>query len=150
MSRRSIVELVLIAVLAAACSSVIETPTPTPTIGPPTTLVTIERHGGLCPDRECRSLIRIDSDGAVRGGAATTTIPPGLIATIRLEMARANFALIESRPFTGQCPTAYDGQETVYTFHTATGDELIASCSVAIDSADPLFRAVEAGLASAA
>jgi hypothetical protein len=149
MSRRSIVELVVIAVLVGASSSVVVAPSPSPTIGSPTALVTIERHGGLCPNGECRSLIRIDSDGAVRGGTMPTTIPPALITTLRLEMARANFARIESRRFTGQCPTVYDRQEAVYTFHAATGDEVIASCTVAIDPDDPLFRGVEAALSSA-
>ena len=146
MSRRSIVELALIAVLVTACSSVVETPSPSPTVGPPTTLVTIERHGGLCPEGECRSSIEIRSDGAVRGGASPARVPPAAVATLRLEMARANFALIKSRPFTGQCPTAYDGQETVYTFHAPSGDEAIASCTIAIDPGDPLFRAVAAAL----
>jgi hypothetical protein len=58
--------------------------------------------------------------------------------------------LIESRPFTDLCPTAYDGQETIYIFTVGLGTALerIASCEVEVDLSDPLFVAVSAALAA--
>ena len=70
------------------------------------------------------------------------TIPKAELHALIAEIERANFPLIESRPFTGQCPTAFDGQETIYTFHLPTGDEQIATCTVAVDQNHPLFLAV--------
>jgi hypothetical protein len=43
---------------------------------------------------------------------------------------------------------AFDGQETIYTFATASGVERIASCEVEVDPSDPLFVAVSAALAT--
>jgi hypothetical protein len=114
-----------------------------PTVGA-TVLVTVATHGGLCPNGECRSTTEVWSDGRVVRGERTVSAAPALIEAVRVEIARADFRRIAGRPFAGQCPTAYDGQETIYTFHLAAGDQVIASCTVAIDLNDPLFRAVDA------
>ena len=95
-------------------------------------------------------MITIDSDGSVHQVRPTTadlgTIPAAALDALTVEIARANFPLIESRPFTDTCPMAYDGQETIYTFHLPTGTEEIATCKVAIDPNHPLFLAVAAAL----
>jgi hypothetical protein len=57
-----------------------------------------------------------------------------------------NFDAIRARKFTGECPTAYDGQETIYEFGTPTGTERIASCETEIDPNQPVFAAVRAAL----
>ena len=75
------------------------------------------------------------------------TVPPEVIEALRTEVEQADYVSIRGRPFTGECPTAVDGQETVYTFHVTTGDREIASCEVAINPTDPLFVAVDAALA---
>jgi hypothetical protein len=75
------------------------------------------------------------------------TVPPAIIDALRTEVGKADYLAIRSRPFTGECPTAVDGQEFVYTFHVTTGDREIASCEIAIDASDPLFVAVNAALA---
>jgi hypothetical protein len=159
--------LAAIAVLAlvAGCSPVTTTSTPLPSASTaPTaeaslqpvalpTLLTVEVHGGLCPDGECRNVTEVDADGTVREvlprAQPLGTVPLPLVGALRFEMERANFGFIQARPFTGECPTAYDGQEAIYTFHLSTGDERVASCSVAIDPQHPLFRAVDAVLTSA-
>ena len=74
-------------------------------------------------------------------------MPPEVIESLQTEVEQADYVAIRGRPFTGECPTAFDGQEVIYTFHVTTGDREIASCEVAIDPADPLFVAVEAALA---
>lgn len=65
-----------------------------------------------------------------------------------MAMERADFRTIKSRQFVGDCPTSFDGQETIYTFHLSTGEEVIDTCSVEIRPDDPLFSAVEAALGS--
>ena len=53
-----------------------------------------------------------------------------------------DFEAIRSQPFLGMCPTAFDGQELVYTVATAHGPERIASCDVEVDQQAPLFAAI--------
>ena len=113
-------------------------------------LLTVETRGGECVNGPCGSLIAIRSDGSVRQVQPTAaelgTIPRVALDALTVEIARANFPLIESRPFTDTCPMAYDGQETVYTFHLPMGTEEIATCKVAIDPNHPLFLAVAAAM----
>lgn len=124
-----------------------------PSLDPHRPLVTVETHGGECAFGECREAVRIDADGSTHRlqpqPELVRAVPAQLVDALALEMDRANFRLLESRPFSGTCPTAYDGQETIYTFHLAEGDEVIAGCRVAIDPNHPLFRAVAAVMAFA-
>lgn len=125
-----------------------------PTTPQPSSILTVETRGGECPEGACRSLVNVEADGTVHQVLPTDktlgTVPAELVEALRIEVEQANYLLLQSRPFTGECPTAFDGQETIYTFHVSTGDERMASCEVAIDENHPLFRAVAAVLASAA
>ena len=164
MPARPIAHLVAVlasAALAAACASI---PPPSPSPSPPFTpspsvaaatpfafpLVSVEYRGGECPSGACDRLLNIEADGRIHEvipkDRVLGTAPPEVIDALRTEVEQADYAAIKSRPFTGTCPTAVDGQETTYTFHVTTGDREIASCTVAIDPADPLFVAVEAAL----
>ena len=58
----------------------------------------------------------------------------------------ADFEAIRSRPFTGTCPIAFDGQEIIFDFGAAAAIERVASCQVAIDWSDPLFVAAVAAV----
>ena len=152
--------LLVVSVLAlAGCQSdrppVTSSPSATLSVAPsestePAVLVTVETRGGECPKGPCGSLIAIGSDGSVHQVRPIAqdlgTIPSAELDALTVEMSRANFPLIESRPFTDTCPTAYDGQETIYTFHLPTRKEAIATCKVAIDPDHPLFLAVAAAL----
>lgn len=114
-------------------------------------LVTVETRGGHCLEGACGSTTVIESDGRIHAMAPSAeelgTVPDVTLEGLVTEIAGADFAALKSRPFTGTCPIAFDGQETIYTFATATGDERIASCEVEIDPAHPLFVAVSAVLA---
>ena len=144
--------LLVVSMLAlAGCQSDRPPPTSAPSAsGEPVVLLTVETRGGLCPNGPCESLIAIESDGSVHQVRPSAedlgTIPSATLDALTVEIARANFPLIESRPFTDTCPTAYDGQETVYTFHLPTSREEIATCKVAIDPNHPLFLAVAAAM----
>ena len=119
----------------------------------PSPLVSVEFVGGECPQGACHRLVTLEADGTLREAVPAPrvlgTVPRELLHAVRVEMDQANFALIESRPFTGECPTAFDGQEVVYSFHLPTGDGEIRSCTVAVDQKHPLFRAVAAVMALA-
>jgi len=164
MPARPIAHLVAVlasAVLAGACAS---TPPPSASPSPPSSpspsaaaatpfafpLVSVEYRGGECPSGSCDRLLNIEADGRIHEvipkDRVLGTAPPEVIDALRTEVEQADYTAIKSRPFTGTCPTAVDGQETTYTFHVTTGDREIASCAVAIDPADPLFVAVEAAL----
>jgi hypothetical protein len=147
-----VVAIVVATLLFAGCTGSTSSPVATTTpssvaMGP---LVTVETRGGECPEGPCGSLIKIGQDGSVHQVLPTDQdlgmIPKGELDALAAEIERANFSLIESRPFTGECPTAFDGQETIYTFHLPTGDEEIATCKVAIDPNHPLFLAAGAAM----
>ncbi len=152
------VQLLTVIVLAfgfAACASPAAAPTgATPSAATPAAvLVAVETRGGECPAGACGQTITIDRDGRVRLATKPPNelgnVAPEVLRTIDTLIATTDFGSIKSRPFTGDCPTAYDGQETIYTFSAPGGDETIASCSVAIDSSLPLFATVDAVIAAA-
>lgn len=117
----------------------------------PAALVTIETRGGHCRTGPCGRIVKVESDGRIHEvvptNRVTGQVPAALRDALWTEIEQANYPLIQSRPFSGECPTAFDGQETVYTFHVPSGDEEIASCTIAIDENHPLFLAVAAALA---
>jgi hypothetical protein len=154
-------------IVVAACAQVVTPPTRLPATPQPSVpalpqpsvtvspLVTIETRGGLCFDGECHSVVSIEGDGRLHQVAPRDAelgrVPPALVAALRAEIDRANWPLLRSRPFRDTCPTAYDGQETIYIFtHTqGTAFERLGSCEVVIDPSHPLFRAVGAAIAAA-
>jgi hypothetical protein len=94
--------------LAAASAAAARSP-------PPIVLVT--RHGGLCvAGRECRTTLRIDDRTISAAGYAARQLK----ARERVELLRAVDALdakyLAEHPFSGTCPIAYDGTESVYRF----------------------------------
>ena len=138
--------LIAVAMLASACSGGTPTPRPTPA-GP---LVTVETRGGLCVDGPCGTTVLLERDGRVHLAAKPPndlgTVPPATLAVLEAAITMADFAALRSHPFTGQCPTAYDGQEIVFGFGAPGGVERIATCEVAVDFSQPLFVAVSAAL----
>lgn len=109
-------------------------------------LVTVETRGGECPDGPCGSVVVLERDGRVHSGAK----PPadlGLagadqMLALQAAIGATDFEELRAHPFTGECPTAFDGQELIFTFATPTGTERIASCEVEIDYGSPLYVAV--------
>lgn len=132
-------------------AAVVASPSPSsPPAGP---LVSVETRGGECPQGACGSTIVIEANGRVHATAPAPaelgSLPDVLLDGLATEISKADFAAVKSHPFTGTCPVAFDGQETIYTFTTPSGTERIASCEVDIDPAHPLFVAVSAALAAA-
>jgi hypothetical protein len=130
------------ATVAAGCGGV-------PLGGP---LVTVELRGGECANGPCDTTVTLDRDGHVHSAAK----PPNDLGTVSIDQLAAlttairitDFAEVKSHPFTGDCPTAVDGQEIVYEISTEAGPQRIASCEVDIDVGAPLFVAVANALGS--
>ena len=135
-----VIRFALLALVVAGCALV-----PSPGDG---RLVTVEAHGGRCVEGECRRVFAIESDGLVHqlepDEAEIHRVTDETIDVYRAALSVTDFNAIRSRPFTGECPTAFDGMEVVYTFATPSGPERIASCEVEIDRQAPLFVAVDA------
>lgn len=116
----------------------------------------VARSGGLCITADeagalCGLTIVVRDDGTWR---AEGTMPPAPAEGSVAEGAASRLASIvddgwdalTARPFTGTCPIAYDGQETIYTVRripTGPGAELadaavreIASCTYDLKHAD--------------
>jgi hypothetical protein len=130
---------------AAACSSgAAASPAPTGA------LVSVESRGGLCASGPCGTTIVIERDGRVHQAAKPPndlgSVPPAALAALDAAIATADFAALRSHPFTGQCPTAYDGQELVFEFGAPDGVQRIATCEVAVDFGAPLFAALARAL----
>ena len=142
--------MLLVTVLApvgvvAACTS--GSPANVPGTGP---LVTVQMRGGMCPDGACDSSVTLERDGRVHSSAKPPNnlgvVPAAQMNTLAAAVAGTDFAALKARPFTGECPIAFDGQELVFEFATLTGTQTLASCQVEIDWGHPLFIAVGAAL----
>jgi len=139
--------LLLVLFLLSGCALV-----PSPADSGP--LVTIEAHGGRCVEGECRRVVAIESDGRVHQTgpeeAEIHRVTDKMIDVYRAALGITDFGAIRSRPFSGDCPTAFDGMEVIYTFETPAGPERISSCEVEIDREAPIFVAVDAILGATA
>lgn len=113
-------------------------------------LVTVTTRGGECPDGPCGDSVILDRDGRVHGAAKPPNdlgrVPAAAMSTLTAAIAATDFAAIKARPFTGECPVNFDGQELIFEFAVGTGTQRIASCGVDIDWNHPLFVALGVAL----
>jgi hypothetical protein len=134
----------IIACSPAAVTSLLPAPA-----GP---LVTVTTRGGECPEGACGSTLVIERGGRLLQtapeSAALGQIPPDALAALEGMIKATDFAVLRARPFTGECPVNFDGQEVIYEFGAPTGTERIASCETEIDPDHLLFVAVRAALAA--
>jgi hypothetical protein len=136
---------IAIAAIAAACSGG-TIPIPVAT-GP---LLTVETRGGECFAAPCGSTITIERDGRVHSAAKPPNdlgqVPPDQLAALDAAIKATDFAILTGRPFTGECPTTFDGQEFVFEFGAPGGPQRLATCEVEVDYGSPLFVAVSTAL----
>ena len=144
--QRQVLVFLVIALIAAGCSLF-------PGSGVGGTLVVVETRGGHCINPPCGSRIAIDADGRVHQLAPVVaelgTAAPDVLSALSAAVRAADFAAIKSKPFTGECPVNFDGQEVIYEFSLASGTETLASCTVEIAPDLPFVVAIDAVLASA-
>lgn len=139
--------LVLVTVVAGCSPAAVASLLPASTLP----LVTVTTRGGECPDGPCGSTLVVERDGRLRQTAPEDLVigqvTPEALAALDGAIKTADFAAIRARPFTGECPVNFDGQETIYEFGAPGGVERIASCETEIDPNHPLIKAVELALA---
>lgn len=133
--------LALIPVLAlAACGSTGITPVG---VGP---LITVQVRGGMCIEGACDHSVILEPDGRVHDAATPPKelgrVPGATMATLTSAVQGADYATLKSKPFAGECPVNFDGQEMIFEFSVGSGTQRIASCEVDIDWGHPLFVAV--------
>jgi hypothetical protein len=114
--------------LLAVSSGVLASGSATASVEAANRIVTIMRHGGLCvTGTECRATLQI-TDTKISGAGY---VPRRLKASERAALLRAirmlNLASIRAHPFTGTCPVAYDGTESIYRFRGFS--KPLASCT---------------------
>jgi hypothetical protein len=138
--------LLLVVATVAACSGG-SLPIPIGT-GP---LLTVETRGGECFAAPCGSTIVVERDGRVHEAAKPPNdlgqVPPDKLATLDTAIRTTDFAALKGRPFIGECPTAFDGQEFVFEFGAPGGPQRLATCEIEVDYGSPLFVAVGGAIA---
>jgi hypothetical protein len=106
----------------------------------------VSTRGGECPEGLCGSQIVIERDGRIHAlkpvAKELGKVPTDALAALDAAIRTTDFAKLKSRPFTGECPVNFDGQEVIYEFGTPSGVQRIASCEVEIDRNHPLIIAV--------
>jgi hypothetical protein len=149
MSQRRIGRLAILAVMVGALAIVAACAEPVASTAT-SALLTVELRGGMCAGGPCGTTVILDRDGRVHGATKPPNglgiVPPAQLQSLQTLITATDFAAIKGRPFTGQCPTAFDGQEVVIDFSTAGGIQHIASCQVDVDWGHPLFVALSTAL----
>ena len=110
------------------------------------TLAEVKYTGGLCQNGYvCEDSYVIKNNGQLfyAGRLTGHTINQSDITKLNVEIQSTNFDEIKKHKFTGTCPSAYDGQEVIYTFYTGTEVEVLSSCQYQIDGKIGVFKAVE-------
>ena len=113
-------------------------------------LLTIRLEGGMCMDGPCDSAVVLERDGRVRSAAK----PPNDLGRVSVDAYAAldaaiqatDFAAMRAKPFTGECPTAFDGQKQVFEFSVGSATQRLDSCESELDWSSPLFVAMVAAL----
>ena len=143
--------LCLVIGLLAACQSIPAVASLVPAVGP---LVAVTVRGGECPEGACGGTTVIERDGRVHqtepAPAELGQVPDDVLRALDAAVKTTDFDVIRARPFTGECPVAFDGQEFIYEFGAPGGVERIATCETEIDPAHPLFVAMSAAMAAMA
>ena len=136
----------LVVVMVACSPDAVTSLLPIPS-GP---LVTVTTRGGECVNGPCGSTIVIERDGRIHQAESAEAdlgnVPPNALAALDTVVRTTNFDAIRVRRFTGECPTAFDGQEVIYEFGAPGGVQRVASCETEIDPNHPLFAAVSLAL----
>ena len=147
-SLRALAAILVVAALVAGCRSVPAVASLVPAAGP---LVTVAVHGGECVDGPCGGTMVFERDGRIHQTVPAPTelgrLPEDILVALDAAVKTTDFDLVRARPFTGECPVAFDGQEYIYEFGAPGGVERIATCETEVDPNLPLFVAMDAALA---
>lgn len=136
-----------VALVAALAGCNAATNLAVPGTGP---LLTIRHEGGMCMDGPCDFTVVLERDGRVHDGET----PPANLGQVSAESFGAleaaiqvtDFEALRARPFTGECPIAFDGQKQVFEFAVGGTVQRLDSCESELDWGSPLFIAMVGAL----
>ncbi len=107
-------------------------------------LVTYATAGGECPQGDCGFTAEIYRDGrVVRSDGTEQVADEASIARLVDQVEAADWDTILAKPFEGECPRNFDGQEETYTFHVLPEPVVVASCTVLVDHQQEPFATVQ-------
>lgn len=113
-------------------------------------LISVQHQGGMCMDGPCDFAIVLERDGRVVEKRATDKevgrIPAEAYAALEAAIQSTDFEAMRANPFTGECPTAFDGQKQIFEFSVGTATQRLDSCETELDWSSPLFLAIVATL----
>lgn len=113
-------------------------------------LLTVRHEGGMCMDGPCDFLVVLERDGRVHDGKTPATnlgrISADAYAALDLAIQSADFAAMRAKPFTGECPIAFDGQKQVFEFSVGGAIQRLDSCESELDWGSPVFIAIVGAL----
>ena len=148
--RAGLALLLVLAALLAACQSIPAVASLAPAAAGP--LVTVTTRGGECVNGPCGGTTVIERDGRIHQTVPTAAdlgqVPPDVLTALDAAIKTTDFDVIRARPFTGECPVNFDGQEQIFEFGAPSGVERIATCETEIDPEHPLFLSVTKALQS--
>jgi hypothetical protein len=111
-------------------------------------LVTVEYTGGLCTYGPCydrtaiyRDGLFVNSDGS--GARTSNKLDQATVDELVAIIEASDFEELKTIEFTGECPTAHDGQEIIYTFYLDDRTETLSTCQYVIDYETPLFHELD-------
>jgi len=91
-------------------------------------IVTVVRHGGLCmTGMECRDVLRITNTTISGAGLVPRLLRPSERRALLRAVRKLDIGTIRAHRFTGTCPIAYDGAESIYRFRGFA--QALASCT---------------------
>lgn len=107
------------------------------------TLVKIDYRGGVCPNgKTCMTSKVITKDSVYyKDGAMVSNINKNDVAKLTLEMERADWTKLRSKPKTTGCDLVRT-QEIVYSFYTKNGLQVVSNCQHDFDITLPLFQII--------
>jgi hypothetical protein len=142
--------LIILVVLLSACQSIPAVASLAPVAAGP--LVTVTVRGGECPEGACGGTTVIERDGRIHQTAPTAAdlgqVPPDVLTALDAAIKTTDFDVVRARPFTGECPVNFDGQEQIFEFGAPGGVERVATCETEVDMEHPLFLATTMALQS--
>jgi hypothetical protein len=113
-------------------------------------LLTVRHEGGMCMDGPCDFSVVLERDGRVHDGKDPATnlgrLPAEAYAGLEAAIQATDFAAMRAKPFTGECPIAFDGQKQVFEFSVGGTIQRLDSCESELDWSSPLFIAIVAAL----
>ena len=113
-------------------------------------LLTVRMEGGMCMDGPCDSAVVLERDGRVHDGKTPASdlgrVSAQSYAALDAAIQTTDFAAMRAKPFTGECPIAFDGQKQIFEFSVGGSTQRLDSCESELDWSSPLFIAMVGAL----